>query len=76
MSAFIGFAIGTLFGGFLGAVGMYLFIKETALDLEIEREAQNEYNSSFQTHKRNLEVSERIKAPELDLEELEMPRRK
>jgi len=76
MSAFMGFAIGTLFGGFLGAVGMYLFIKETALDLEIEREAMNECNSSSQSRKRNLEVSESVKAPELDLEELEMPRRK
>ena len=36
MSTFIGFAIGVLFGGFLGAVGMYLLIKETAMDRAIE----------------------------------------
>ena len=36
MSIFMGFAIGVLFGGFLGAVGMYLLIKETAMDRAIE----------------------------------------
>lgn len=36
MSTFMGFAIGVLFGGFLGAVGMYLLIKETAMDRAIE----------------------------------------
>ena len=37
MSIFMGFAIGILIGGFLGAVGMFLLIKETREDMLLER---------------------------------------
>ena len=37
MSIFMGFAIGILIGSFLGAVGMFLLIKETREDMLSER---------------------------------------
>lgn len=37
MSIFMGFAIGVLIGSVLGAIGMYLLIKETREDLLSER---------------------------------------
>ena len=36
MSVFMGFCIGVLIGGILGAMGMYFLIKETAMDRAIE----------------------------------------
>ena len=42
MSIFMGFAIGVLFGGFLGAVGMYLLIKETAMDRAMMKDEELE----------------------------------
>lgn len=35
---FLAFCIGVLAGGVLGAVGMYLLIKETRLDLDMQGE--------------------------------------
>ena len=77
MSAFMGFAIGMLIGAFLGAMGMFLLIKETALDAEIEREIQNEYNSSFWQYGNDIEASDGVRSPELEIDdELEMPKRR
>ena len=75
MSIFLGFAVGIVLGACLGSIGMFLYIKETAYDAVFEREAKEEYNSSFRSRKRKLEVSGGVEAPELDDEELEMPRR-
>ena len=36
MSTFMAFALGTLTGGVLGAIGMLLLIRETKMDLSVE----------------------------------------
>lgn len=43
MDNFMIFAVGTLFGALLGAVGMLLLIKETRLDLAMEQEPEVEF---------------------------------
>ena len=80
MSIFMGIAVGVLIGGFLGATGMYLFIKESSLDAVLEREAQetgkvtvcldDEQIDAFMSELKRC----RLSAPVLELEDqLEMP---
>ena len=76
MTAFIGIAIGVLMGSFLGATGMYLFIKENALDAVIEREAEQESNFIYKPSKRKIEGIEKPLAPNIEEDELPMPRRR
>ena len=49
MSIFLGFAVGIVLGACLGSIGMFLYIKETSYDAVFEREAKEEYNSSFRS---------------------------
>ena len=80
MSIFMGIAVGVMIGGFLGATGMYLFIKENALDAVLEREAQETEKvtvyldgEQIGAFKSELERCMRS-APVLELEDqLEMP---
>ena len=80
MSIFMGIAVGALIGGFLGATGMYLFIKESSLDAVLEREAQETGkvtvhldDEQIGVFKGELERCMRS-APVLELEDqLEMP---
>ena len=39
MSTFMAFALGTLTGGVLGAIGMLLLIRETKMDLSVEEDS-------------------------------------
>ena len=80
MSTFMGFAIGILIGSFLGAMGMYLLVKETHLDSVIEREAEEAVKVTVSVGgEKKDEFSYGIQhcatapAPEIDGEELEMP---
>ena len=66
MSIFMGFAIGVLFGGFLGAMGMYHLIKETAMDRAIEISELNKVID------RKVEEDEELEDP-FEAEELPMP---
>lgn len=80
MVTFMGIAVGVLIGAFLGATGMYLFIKENALDSVLERRAEEKDNFTFliggekiDAFKSELEQCMRS-APVLELEDqLEMP---
>lgn len=80
MSIFAGICIGIVIGTFLGGVGMFLLIKETALDTALEREADEtvKFTDSvcfieIDTNKREIQRNN-DPAPELDLEDrLEMP---
>ena len=66
MSTFMAFAIGIVIGYSLGAISMVLLIKETKEDIVMER--QIIYGSR--------ELYEKMKAPELETEELEEPMNK
>lgn len=80
MITFMGIAVGVLIGAFLGATGMYLFIKENALDAVLEREAEETEKvtvyldgEQIDAFKSELERC-RLSAPVLELEDqLEMP---
>lgn len=67
MSTFMGFAIGILIGGFLGAVGMFLLIKETREDMLSERMINEEIEDPRE--------AEKLPMPEdpWEAEELPMP---
>jgi hypothetical protein len=67
MSIFMGFAIGILIGGFLGAVGMFLLIKETREDMLSERIINEEIEDPRE--------AEKLPMPEdpWEAEELPMP---
>lgn len=80
MVTFMGIAVGILIGGFLGATGMYLFIKENALDAVLEREAEETENVTVYLDGERIdafksELEQCIwSAPVLELEDqLEMP---
>lgn len=66
MNTFMAFAIGIVIGYSLGAISMVLLIKETKEDIVMER--QIIYGSR--------ELYEKMKAPELETEELEEPMNK
>ncbi len=66
MSTFMAFAVGVVVGYSLGAISMVLLIKETKEDIVMER--QIIYGSR--------ELYEKMKAPELETEELEEPMNK
>lgn len=80
MSIFAGICIGIVIGTFLGGVGMFLLIKETALDTALEREAEEMEKvtvyldgEQIDAIKSELERGMRS-APSLELEDqLEMP---
>lgn len=59
MSIFMGFAIGVLFGGFLGAVGMFLLIKETREDMLSERIINEEIEDPWEAEE--LPMPEEVK---------------
>ena len=66
MNTFMAFAIGIVIGYSLGAISMVLLLKETKEDIVMER--QIIYGSR--------ELYEKMKAPELETEELEEPMNK
>ena len=66
MNTFMAFAIGIVIGYSLGAISMVLLIKETKEDIVMER--QIIYGSR--------ELYDKMKAPELETEELEEPMNK
>lgn len=70
MSIFMGFAIGILIGGFLGAVGMFLLIKETREDMLSERIINEEIEDPREAEK--LPMQEMIEDP-WEAEKLPMP---
>ena len=80
MITFMGIAVGVLIGAFLGATGMYLFIKENALESVLERRAEETEKvtvyldgEKIDAFKSELEQCMRS-APVLELEDqLEMP---
>lgn len=59
MSVFMGFAIGILIGGFLGAVGMFLLIKETREDMLSERIINEEIEDPWEAEE--LPMPEEVK---------------
>ena len=80
MITFMGIAVGVLIGAFLGATGMYLFIKENALESVLERRAAEMDNLTILIDGEQIDVfmSElkrcKVSAPVLELEDqLEMP---
>ena len=56
MVTFMGIAVGILIGGFLGATGMYLFIKDTHLDSVLEREAEEAVKVTFEVGGEKLDA--------------------
>jgi hypothetical protein len=80
MITFMGIAVGVLIGAFLGATGMYLFIKENALDTVLEREAEETgkvtvYLDGEQIDgiKSELKRHMTLSAPDIEEDQLEMP---
>lgn len=63
MSIFMGFAFGVLFGGFLGAVGMFLLIKETREDMLSERIINEEIEDPWEAEE--LPMPEEVKYGDL-----------
>lgn len=63
MSIFMGFAIGVLFGGFLGAVGMFLLIKETREDMLSERRVNEDLEDPWEAEE--LPMPEEVKYGDL-----------
>lgn len=80
MITFMGIAVGVLIGAFLGATGMYLFIKENALDSVLERRAAEMDNFTFLIGdekigdiKSELKQDTPASAPDIEEDQLEMP---
>ena len=80
MITFIGIAVGVLIGAFLGATGMYLFIKENALDAVLERRTEEMDNFTIQIDKEKigalkseLQRHMALSAPDIEEDTLEMP---
>lgn len=80
MITFMGIAVGILIGGFLGATGMYLFIKENALESVLERRAEEMDNFTIQIDKEHigalkseLQRHMTLSAPDIEEDTLEMP---
>jgi hypothetical protein len=80
MITFMGIAVGVLIGAFLGATGMYLFIKENALDAVLERRAKETgkvtvYLDGEQIDgiKSELKRDTHASAPDIEEDTLEMP---
>lgn len=75
MVTFMGIAVGVLIGAFLGATGMYLFIKENALDTVLERRAEETGKVTVYLDDEQIDafMSElkrcRLSAPVLELED-------
>lgn len=74
------FAVGIIIGAVLGAVGMFLLIKETALDAVLEREAEEAVKVTVSVGGEKIDAfsygiqhCSTAPAPEIDKEELEMP---
>lgn len=59
MSIFMGFAIGILIGSFLGAIGMFLLIKETREDMLSERIINEEIEDPWEAEE--LPMPEEVK---------------
>lgn len=80
MITFMGIAVGVLIGAFLGATGMYLFIKESSLDAVIEREAEETGKvtvyldgEKIDAFKSELQRHMTLSAPDIEEDTLEMP---
>lgn len=80
MITFMGIAVGVLIGAFLGATGMYLFIKENALESVLERRAAQMDNFTIQIDKEKIGVLKSelqrhmtLSAPDIEEDTLEMP---
>lgn len=80
MITFMGIAVGVLIGAFLGATGMYLFIKENALESVLERRAAEMDNFTIQIDKEKigalkseLQRHMTLSAPDIEEDTLEMP---
>jgi hypothetical protein len=63
MSIFMGFAIGILIGVFLGAIGMFLLIKETREDMLSERIINEEIEDPWEAEE--LPMPEEVKHGDL-----------
>lgn len=80
MITFMGIAVGVLIGAFLGATGMYLFIKENALDSVLERRVEEKDNFTFLIDgekiggiRSELKRDTPASAPDIEEDTLEMP---
>ena len=80
MSIFAGICIGIVVGTFLGGVGVFLLIKETALDAVLERRAEEEDNFTFLIDGEKIgDIKSELKrdtptlAPDIEEDTLEMP---
>lgn len=80
MITFMGIAVGVLIGAFPGATGMYLFIKENALESVLERRVEEKDNFTFLIDgekiggiRSELKRDTPASAPDIEEDTLEMP---